>query len=155
MALKHYAYCATVMLLLASAVRAEKIDMSPAQLQDTATDAVIADVVAIYDREETVGDWHYTRYVAEISIDAVDKGESLKKGQLAYVRYWKRKWIGAGQIPPSTSGHRGLPSTGDTVRIYLSRNAYDGFTKDNNDGGFNVIGANGFEIMKTEAKKNR
>ncbi|QDV25857.1 hypothetical protein [Aureliella helgolandensis] len=155
MTLKHCAYCASVVLLFASAVRAEKIDMSPSQLQSTATDTVIADVVAIYDREETVGDWRYTRYVAEISIDAVDKGESLRKGQLAYVRYWNRKWIGAGQIPPSTSGHRGLPSTGDTVRIYLSRNSYDGFTKDNNDGGYNVIGANGFEIMKKESKEHR
>jgi hypothetical protein len=137
------------MLLLASAVRAEKIDMSPAQLHETATHTVIAKIVAIYDREEPIGDWRYTRHVAEVRIDAVDKGESLKKGQLAYVRYWTRKWTGAGRVPPSTLGHRGLPSAWDTVRIYLSRNAYDGFTRDNNDGGFNVIGANGFEIMKT------
>jgi len=30
------------------------------------------------------------------------------------------------------------------VLIYLAKNAYDGFTRDNHDGGFNVIGANGF-----------
>jgi hypothetical protein len=49
--------------------------------------------------------------------------------------------------PPSTSGHRGLPEEGDRVRVYLARNAYDGFTDQNEDGGYNVIGANGFELL--------
>jgi hypothetical protein len=31
--------------------------------------------------------------------------------------------------------------------VYLARNAYDGYTFDNKDGGFNVIGANGFETL--------
>ena len=38
---------------------------------------------------------------------------------------------------------RRIPKEGDRVRVYLARNAYDGFG-DNGDGGFNVIGANGF-----------
>jgi hypothetical protein len=50
-------------------------------------------------------------------------------------------------MPPGTNGHRGCPSEGATLRIYLARNAYDGFSDDNKDGGFNVIGANGFEEM--------
>jgi hypothetical protein len=31
--------------------------------------------------------------------------------------------------------------------VYLARNAHDGFDPDNKDGGFNVIGANGFEKL--------
>ena len=55
-------------------------------------------------------------------------------------------------VPPSSPGHMGTPVEGDTVRVYLARNAYDGFTMDNTDGGFNVIGGNGFEKL-TVAKK--
>lgn len=72
----------------------------------------------------------------------------MKNGDVVSARYWQRAWVGQGQIPPSTIGHRGLPADGDTLRIYLAKNVYDGFTQDNKDGGFNVIGANGFEKVK-------
>jgi hypothetical protein len=39
------------------------------------------------------------------------------------------------------------------VRIYLARNAYDGYTYENKDGGFNVLGVNGFEKLKPKAVK--
>jgi hypothetical protein len=91
--------------------------------------------------------------VAEIRVDECTKGAGLAKGDLVYARYWQRAWRGAGQPYPSTIGHRGLPATGDTLRVYLARNAYDGFTSANNDGGFNVIGANGFEKLKAGAGK--
>jgi hypothetical protein len=44
------------------------------------------------------------------------------------------------------------PEIGQTLRIYLARNAYDGATNENNDGGFNVIYSNGFEKLTDEAK---
>ena len=40
---------------------------------------------------------------------------------------------------------RYLAEEGETRRIYLARNSRDGFGDDNEDGGLNVIGANGFE----------
>jgi hypothetical protein len=126
---------------------AEKVDMSPEQLRKTATHLVTGQVLAVYERTQPEGDWKYTRYVAELRVGACEKGEGVRKGDLVYVRYWRRAWVGQGQMPPSTTGHRGLPSKGQTVRVYLARNAYDGFTFDNKDGGFNVIGANGFEPL--------
>jgi hypothetical protein len=133
---------------LVSAIRAEKVDMSADELRKTATHVVMGQVTAIYERAETEGDWKYTRYVAEVRVGECEKGDGIRKGALVYVRYWRRAWVGKGQIPPSTVGHRGLPDAGDSVRVYLARNAYDGFSQDNKDGGFNVLGANGFEKLK-------
>lgn len=135
-------------IALASPLRAEKEDITPSQLRETATHVITGQVIAIYARDETVGEWKYTRYVAEVRVEECEKGDSIKQGDLVYARYWQRAWIGKGQVPPSTSGHRGLPGKGESLRIYLARNAYDGFNTDNKDGGFNVIGANGFETLK-------
>ena len=77
--------------------------------------------------------------------DAVEKGEGLATGGLVYARYWTRRFAGR-MPPPSTNGHRGIPEEGNRMRIYLARNAYDGFGE-TKDGGFNVIGANGFEKL--------
>ena len=49
----------------------------------------------------------------------------IKTGELAYVRYWKRTWIGEGKLPTSTTGHRGLPSAGDTVRVFNDRGSVE------------------------------
>jgi len=142
-----------IMAAIVSIAKAEKIDLSPAQLLKTATHVIDGQVLAVYERTETHGDWRYTKCLAEVRVDTCDKGEGLKKGDLIYVRYWQREWIGKGDVPPSTIGHRGLPKDHETMRIYLARNAYDGFSNDNNDGGFNVIGANGFEKLKPDSKK--
>lgn len=136
------------LMMLPAAASAEKVDMTPAELRKTATDVVVGVPTAIYHLVQREGDWQYTHYVAEVKVDQVEKGNDLQAGGLVYVRYWTRSWIGAGLPPPSTSGHRGLPAQGQKVRIYLARNAYDGFGTGNKDGGFNVIGANGFEPVK-------
>ena len=134
------------LLVPSEPARAEKVDMSPEQLKKTATHVVTGEVVAIYERTAREGRYIVTRRVAEVRIDAVEKGEGLAKGGLVYVRYWTRKWAGRGHMPPGTTGHRGLPAEKARIRVYLAKNAYDGFgtTK---DGGFNVIGANGFEAL--------
>jgi hypothetical protein len=142
-----------VSLLGGSLAQAEKVDLDRAELHKTATHVVTGQVLGIYERQETRGDWQYKRYVAEVRVDKCEKGEGLDSGDLVYVRYWHRQWIGAGQVPPSTSGHRGLPSSGDKLRVYLARNAYDGFSPENHDGGYNVIGANGFEKLAESSGK--
>ena len=78
----------------------------------------------------------------------MEKGDGVEPEELVYARYWRRQWVGPGQMPTSTTGHRGLPARGDKIRVYLAQNAYDGFSRDNNDGGFNVIGANGFQVLE-------
>jgi len=138
---------AGVVALLALVVRAEKANMSPDALARKATHIVVGKVNAIYTREHREGQWRYTRYVAEVAIEKVEKGDGLDAGGLVYVRYWHREWNGE-DMPATTTGHRGLPEEGERLRVYLARNAYDGFSRDNTDGGFNVIGANGFERLK-------
>ncbi len=127
---------------------AEKVDMNGETLKETATHIVTGKVLAIYGREVKSEKWLTSHWVAEVAIDAVEKGEGLEKGGLVYVRYWTRSWIGAGAPPPGTNGHRGIPTEGQTLRIYAAKNAYDGFSNENTDGGYNVIGANGFEAIK-------
>lgn len=132
--------------------RAEKAPLSPEELRATATHIVVGKVGAIYTRTDTIGDWQYIRYVAEVRIAESEKGDGVKKGDLVFARYYHKRWAGKGKQPPASSGHTGTPNTGDTVRVYLARNAYDGFTEDNNDGGFNVIGGNGFEKLERTEK---
>ena len=143
---------ALVAALAATApARAEKVPLSPAELRATATHVVVGQVTAVFTRSETTADWKYTHYIAEVRVAESEKGDGLKKGELVYARYWQRQWVGRDKQPPSTIGHRGLPNSGETIRVYLAKNAYDGFGN-TNDGGFNVIGANGFENMKPAGK---
>ncbi len=139
---------------LAPALASEKVDMTPEQLSDVATHVVVGRVTAIYQREESQDGYDYTRYLAEVKVDAVEKeaaDRAVEKGELLYVRYWTRKAAGFFARPsPGTNGHRGRPAAGETLRIYLARNAYDGFDPKNQDGGFNVIGANGFERISAD-----
>ncbi|MFK7909125.1 MAG: hypothetical protein AB8F34_00840 [Akkermansiaceae bacterium] len=135
-------------IALAAPVWAEKVNMSPKTLHKLATHVVTGEATAIYERTEKKGAWKYTHCVVEIRVKESEKGNGIQKGNLIYARYWHRKWSSLLRLPPSTNGHRGLPKKGDRLRFYLARNAYDGFTNENNDGGFNVIGANGFERLK-------
>ena len=43
-----------------------------------------------------------------------------------------------------------LAKEGESLRIYLARNASDGFNRENKDGGFNVVFPNGFERIDTK-----
>ena len=47
-------------------VRAEKLDMPPHALMDTATHVIVGNVVQIYERKETDRDWTTTLYLTEI-----------------------------------------------------------------------------------------
>lgn len=132
--------------LFPPAPQPEKVDLSADELQRIATHVIQGNVRHIYQRSEQEDAWSYTHYVAEVQITATEKGEDLAEGGLVYVRYWTRRFRGS-QPPPSTSGHRQIPSEGETLRIYLACRAYDGFTRENLDGGYNVIGANGFERL--------
>ncbi|MHC4598150.1 MAG: hypothetical protein ACYS47_04010 [Planctomycetota bacterium] len=131
---------------LLSALFAEKADLDREQLRKVATHIVAGEVQSIFTKTEVDGPWRYTRYLAEVRVEVAEKGDGVKEGDLVYVRYWRRVYLGE-EMPPSTLGHRNLPEEGQTLRIYLARNAYDGFVTDNQDGGFNVIGANGFEAL--------
>jgi hypothetical protein len=133
--------------LLATLAWAEKVDMSPEELVETATHIVDGQVVAIYERKTSDDKWANTSYLAEVRVNKAEKGDDLEKDDLVYIRYWHRNWIANRDPEPNTNGHRGLPAERDNIRVYLARNAYNGFGE-SKDGGFDVIGANGFEILK-------
>lgn len=148
--------CLIVMLTVAGVCQptyAEKAPTSAAELLKTSTHVVTGAVKAVYQRTEKKGSWEYTNFVAEVRVDSVEKGEGISVDSLIYVRYWHKAWMGEGSPPPGTSGHYPLPTKNDVVRAYLARNSYDGFTFENKDGGFNVLGANGFAILPIKNAK--
>lgn len=126
----------------------KQVDLLPHELVNTATHVVVGDVVAVYERRATEGDWKVARYLAELRVSNAAQGDGIVKSDLIYTRCRQRRWAGKGRVPWTTSGHHGLPSEGDTVRVYLARHVDDGFHRANHDGGLNVMGANGFEQLK-------
>lgn len=125
--------------------RAEKEPLSPRELQATATHVVIGKVGAIYSRREQNGNYEYTRYAAEVRVQKAEKGEA--PGELIYVRFVDIAWRGKGPPPPGPSGHSPQPQVGGVYRFYLARNAYDGLTEGNKDGGYNVVYGNGVQVL--------
>ncbi len=140
-----------VALLAPLAAHAEKVDTPSAAMREGATNVIVGLVKAIYTRTVREGKWRVTRHLAEVEVAKDEKG-SLKKGDLAYVRYWRRSWAAFGSPPPSTGGHRGVPKEGETLRIYAVSKGYNGFGH-TTDGGLDVYGANGFERLKKKAPK--
>jgi hypothetical protein len=132
-------------LAFGPSVSAEVPMKSPAVLWKTATHVVVGTVRTIYSRTVVDSHWRNRRFVAEVAVEAVEKGAGIEQGGLAYVRYWDKEWLGRpNEMPTGASGHSGDPKEGDRVRIYLARNAHDGYDQ-SRDGGFNVIGPNGFQ----------
>ena len=139
--------------LLCGHLQAEKPPSSNAKLLKESTNVVTGTVKAIYQRTEKHNSWEYTYFIAEIRVKNSEKGDGIAADSLIYVRYWQKEWKGKGDPPPDTAGHFPLPSKNDAVRVYLARNSYDGFTDENKDGGFNVIGTNGFEKLPSQTGK--
>ena len=134
------------LLVLPSAWGA-KAPSSKKQLEQVATHVVVGKVQAIYSRTEREGNYEYVRKVAEVKIDKVEKGK-ISEG-LVYVRYWSREWKGLGLPPPGGQSYEPQPKKGQTCRFYLAKNAYDGWSKDENqDGGYNVVYVNGIQPIK-------
>lgn len=142
---RRFAVCLTFLLACQSNAHAEKAPLSKQELEKTATHIVVGRIRAIYSRAERRGNYEYTHRIAEVSVDRTEKGDEA--GKLIHVRYLSIQWKGLGVMPPGPSGHYPRPEIGELYRIYLARDAYDGFSKDNLDGGFNVIYGNGFEPL--------
>jgi hypothetical protein len=126
---------------------AEIVSKTPEQLRAAATHIVTGQVLGVYTRTQTQGNYERTDCIAEVRVTASEKGDGIAPDQLVYARYWHRRWIGGGPPPPGTNGFRGMPSENDTVRIYLNRDGNDGFGGSYPKGGFNVVGPNGFEKL--------
>jgi hypothetical protein len=128
-----------VWALFASSAEAEIPNQTPENLFKAATHVVNGQVGRIYSSTETSGNFVFTHSVAAVSVESVDKGSGIADSPLIYVRFWHKRWIGQGNPPPDHYGHRGVPKTGDEVRVYLQAQA---------DGGLDVARPNGFEAAK-------
>lgn len=133
---------------LAIGVRAEVPNRSPEWLREHATHVIIGEVTAIYERQSTEGNFKVTRYVAEVRVKSSEKGQGIAPDDVVYVRYFHRTQRGLVRLA-DTNGHRDLAKEGEVLRLYLARNAGDGFNRaeENNDGGSNVMFPNGFERL--------
>ena len=115
----------TAAIALATTLWAVGPRLTPQQMHELATHVVTGELLAIYERTEKKGDWEYRHYIAEIRVGKPEKGEGIRKGDLIYARYWRRKWIGKGPVPPSAMGQRGRQAEGDSIRAYLNRKDQD------------------------------
>ena len=119
--------------------------MTKEQLRAYATHIVLGKVGMIYERPRQHGHYKYVRYLAEVTVEKVEKGEGLAKGELIYVRYWTRDWTGPGYPPPGGGGQTSLmPKEGAALRIYLARGKKEGLDPAT-DKGLEVVNPNGFE----------
>lgn len=135
------------LLLAASTASAEKAPYSSKKLVEIATHIVDGKVQAIYTQTEREGNYEYVRKVAEVKIEKLAKGKG--PSGLIYVRYFDRIWKGKGVVPPGAGSYSPQPKKGESYRFYLSRNAYDGWSRNGSqDGGYNVVYVNGVQPVK-------
>ena len=138
-------------LLLTPILWAAKAPSSKEQLQEIATHIVVGKVQAVYSYKEREGipvlsGYEYDHKVAEVKIEKIEKGKMSES--LVYVRYWSRKWKGLGLPPPGGQSYENQPKKDQTCRFYLAKNAYDGWSKGSQDGGYNVVYVNGIQPIK-------
>ena len=127
------------------ALRPEIPAMPVEMLQKKATHIAIGEVERIYSTKERDGKWRVTRYVAEIRVEKTEKGEALPTDEPVFVRWFSRSWSGGTPVADSNGHYGWTPKAGDDIRVYLAKNAHDGFHHDDFDGGLNVLVPNGFE----------
>src|SRR5262249_11916059 len=119
---------AALVVVATTMARAERVPLSPEELNAEATHIVTGVVKAIYSREvETTlygkGTLE-THYLLEIEVRGVEKGGGVGKGDLVYARCWRLKKHGASGALPGPSGHFNIPNEGDQVRAFLARGKY-------------------------------
>jgi peptidyl-dipeptidase Dcp len=110
-------------------------------LSQTASHHFTGTTVQVYQHVVTHGDYLRTLSVAEIDVDQVLKGTEIKGGDRVYVRYWGKKYQGAGHPPPGHYGHWDPPTTKDRVEV---------FVKGDRTTGYDVLSPNGFYKRKKD-----
>jgi hypothetical protein len=140
-------WCAVLLAaVLLGVVRAEKVFSSPEELRARATHVVTGTVESVSAARELEGAWEYVRYRAVVRVGALEKGSGLAAGDTFECRYWTKSWLAPTPPPPDTSGHSPLPRRGQSVRVFVVNAGYNGFGT-TTDGGYDVFGRNGWEIL--------
>jgi hypothetical protein len=142
-----------VALLWAAPAGAERVPLSPEEKAAEATHIVTGLVKAVYSRDVETALYGRgtveTRYLVEIEVQKVEKGDRLRAGDLLYARCWRlKKWGEAGDRP-GPSGHH-LPAEGERVRAFVARGKYP--PTGQADNGWAVVYPNGFEVLERPQK---
>ncbi|MFB0984678.1 MAG: hypothetical protein QMB94_00160 [Phycisphaerales bacterium] len=88
-------------------------------LQEEASDIVLATVINRSVTEMPDGDWLDRRFSFTIQIEDVLKGSLVRGDLIENVKAWNRAWTSSTPPPPSGSGHRPLPLEGEVAKFYL------------------------------------
>lgn len=132
-------------------LHAEAANQHPEDLKKYATHIVVGKVTKITHVTTTLGEYDGIQHedeiclsTAEFSVTAVEKGDEIVVGDVIKVRYWNRPLIERNPELFRSNGHRGVPKTHETTRVYLTK------VKGR---GYNVEFPNGFESIKPEPKR--
>jgi len=131
------------MMVLTTVLHAEVPNQSKESLQKHATHIVTGKVALVTEKSTKSGNTNDIKGVCEVTVTACEKGSGIMAGSVVKARYEKSLWIGRGDPPPRSAGHRGIPKKGDTVRVYLSKAK---------DGEYDAEFPNGFEQIKPDEK---
>lgn len=116
--------------------------------EELATHIITGKITRIWKSGKKDGTFWNESYVAEVRVKSAERGEDIKEGELAYVRYARRKWQGGGRPPEGwLVGMEELPRDLLTYRIFIAKNAPDGSWLPNEDGGLNAVCPGGFELL--------
>jgi hypothetical protein len=125
-----------------SDVPADIAPLSREKLEERSSHQITGQVKRVYMAREVekqdFGPYEYTYYVVEVAVTSVGKGAGIRKGDMAYIRCNRIKWIGVGLPPPGHSGHTTVPAKGDTIAAYL---------RQNKDRGYDILLPNGCTIL--------
>ncbi len=136
-----------VLAFVALRAEAEQAPLSPEARQAYATHVLTGTVGLIYERPRQQGKYRYVQYVAEVTVDAVEKGEGPGRGDLVYVRYWTKEWTGPGYPTPGGGGQTGLlPKEGEALRFFVAVGKGEG-VRGATDLGYEATNPNGFERL--------
>ncbi|NND96094.1 MAG: hypothetical protein HKN47_02055 [Pirellulaceae bacterium] len=116
------------------------------KLAETCSHAFNGEVVQVYTKvKQTSANFEHTYGIAEIDVRDVKKGVEIEAGYRAYVRFWRKRWVGTGKPQPDHYGHWNIPSQGDRVTVYV---------KGDRRNGFDVMSPNGFfEVQSPDARE--
>ena len=107
------------------------------ELQEGATDIVLATVLGRTVVETTNGDWIDRQFSFTVQVEDVLKGSHVRGDRMENISAWNRSWTGSGLPPPSGTGHRPLPLEGEVAKFHL---------KTVEDGSMPIMLPNGVEL---------
>ena len=115
------AVCTTFVVGSADAARRDVPLLTPQQLLEMSTDVVLARVLPEVEiKTSSEGGWSRRDFTYSLLVEDVEKGEA-KRGDRIDMTAWHRAWVGLGDPPPSSAGHRPLPLAGEIARFHLRR----------------------------------